>query len=93
MRHTDVTNVQLRIEISSKLVTEIANSEGNVGEFELLLSDNSGCEALWATVAQTLHLIYILMINTLLSSSVGAAAAAVAVVLLVVVVVVVAAVL
>jgi hypothetical protein len=55
MRHTDVTNVQLRTETSSKLVTEIANSEGNVGEFELLL---------------TLHMIYIFMINTLLSSSI-----------------------
>jgi len=69
MRHTDVTNVQLRTETSSKLVTEIANSEGNVGDFELLLSDNSGCEAIWATVAQTLHMIYILITNTLLSSS------------------------
>ena len=40
-----------------------------MGEFELLLSDISGCETLWATVAQTLHLIYILMINTSSSSS------------------------
>jgi hypothetical protein len=55
MRHTDVTNLQFRIETSSKLVAQIANSEGNVGEFELLFSDNSSCEA------QTSHLIYILM--------------------------------
>ena len=75
MRHTDVTNVQLRIETSSKLVTQIAYSEGNVEEFELLLSDNSCCKALWASVAQTLHMIHILMINTSLSSSVVAVAA------------------
>jgi len=45
MRLTDVTNVRLGRETSSKLVTEIANSDGYVGEFELLLSDSSGCEA------------------------------------------------
>jgi len=89
VRHTDVTNVQLRRETSSELVTEIANGAGNVGEFELFLSDSSGCEALWATVAQTLHLIYILMINTLLlSSSVVAVAVVVATTAVAVVVVI-----